>query len=203
MRPGKGSRRAVCRLRRHGAGSMGQQPVPTGHPPQIRLAHLLFSFHGRLNRSRSFEGVAGRRRILRVHCAAGLGVPHRRRRQFGDIRGDPDPAGWMGGLRDRGETPARPQPPGLVAADERARSCPLPGLCSNCASFPEQRVRTDMARNHRQHELTRLRDLRRSAKRRPTDRAAARRVSPRLETPADDADRRRLCRRSWPAILAS
>lgn len=31
---------------------MGRQPVPDDHPAQIRLAHLLFSFHGRLNRSR-------------------------------------------------------------------------------------------------------------------------------------------------------
>ena len=29
---------------------MGLQPVPMEHPAQIRLAHLLFSFHGRLNR---------------------------------------------------------------------------------------------------------------------------------------------------------
>jgi serine/threonine-protein kinase len=33
---------------------MGQQPVPDDHPAQIRLAHLLFSFHGRLNRARFF-----------------------------------------------------------------------------------------------------------------------------------------------------
>jgi serine/threonine protein kinase len=33
---------------------MGQQPIPDDHPVQIRLAHLLFSFHGRLNRSRFF-----------------------------------------------------------------------------------------------------------------------------------------------------
>jgi serine/threonine protein kinase len=33
---------------------MGQRPIPGDHAPQIRLAHLLFSFHGRLNRSRFF-----------------------------------------------------------------------------------------------------------------------------------------------------
>jgi len=32
----------------------GRQSIPEEHPPQIRLGHLLFSFHGRLNRSRFF-----------------------------------------------------------------------------------------------------------------------------------------------------
>jgi len=32
----------------------GQQPIPEDHPAQIRLAQLLFSFHGRINRSRFF-----------------------------------------------------------------------------------------------------------------------------------------------------
>ena len=34
---------------------MGLQPVPMEHPAQIRLAHLLFSFHGRLNRLQYFK----------------------------------------------------------------------------------------------------------------------------------------------------
>jgi serine/threonine protein kinase len=33
---------------------MGKQPVPDDHPAQIRLGQLLFSFHGRINRSRFF-----------------------------------------------------------------------------------------------------------------------------------------------------
>src|SRR5262245_32848636 len=34
---------------------MGLQPVPIQHPPQIRLAHLLFSFQGRLGRLQYFK----------------------------------------------------------------------------------------------------------------------------------------------------